>query len=388
MAVTIEDEPAIYTPSDNPIVWRFSSTQTAQANFSYIVEVYVDGVLDSNHQVFPEVGIYAHFDASEKMTAKTPAPSVGQSTVVADASNNREIYIKVFERYGTPAANQASATSTTINSFKACISNEQMQIWDYTDYTVANTNRIFLTFLEDVISVRTGADYYLSMIANEGASLTANLTFKDSTGATVTTYSEAIGATIKIVQLMINLDKLVDDATITQGNADDTETIEVQIKSGVNEFSEVKIFSINRECGNRGQHLIWLNHLGAFDQFTFTHNDTHTTKTKDQSYRKQFGNWQGNDFVLDAYNAGEIGYLVTSNDSLELVSDWLTESVQNWLVASSYEGVLVNTQIALTTYSRVTIDSKSYKLEDSYFEELFNVIIKLQLSNSRRSPKI
>ena len=256
------------------------------------------------------------------------------------------------------------------------------------NYTISDTTKLFLTELTDVISVRTGADYYLSIITNAQSSLEAEIEFLDSDGVNITTYNEAIDASIKIVQLMLNLDKLVADGTITQAQADDTETIQVLIRQGVNEASEYKTFSINRECGNRGQHLIWLNHFGGFDQFTFIHNDTYTTKTTSQSYRKQFGNWSGNSFVLDAYNAGEIGYLVTSEDSLELVSDWLTEPVQNWLVRSSFEGVLVNTQTALTTYSRVTIDSNSYKLEDSFFEDLFNVIIKLKLSNSRRSPKI
>jgi len=389
MSVTIHDNPDVYTPSDNPIIWRFSSDQTAQPNFSYIVEVYVDGVLDSNHQVFPEVGIYAHFDASEKMTAKTPAPVIGQTSVVADASNNREIYIKVFERYGTPATNQASDTSITITTFKASLSPENIVNWTSTDYSAGSSSRKFLTDLTDDISLRTGGDYYLSIITRAQSNLTAKITLVDSSGSIVTSYSEAISNTIKIVQLRVNLDLLVDGGSITLANADDTDRVLVQIlSSGAFDWSEIKTFYIDRECGYRGRHLIWLNHLGGFDQFTFTHNAIETGATITKKYKKQFGNWNGDEYVLDAYNAGEIGYLVTTTPSIELVSDWLTQSIQNWLVESVFDGVLVNMQIDLTTYSRVTLASNSYKLENDFFEDLFNVTIKLSLSNSRNSPKI
>jgi len=388
MAVIIQTNPDLYTPSDNPIVWTFSSDETAQTNFSYIVEVYVDGVLDSNHQVFPEVGIYAHFDASKKMTAKVQPQVLGQTTVTNDAGNNREIYIKVFERYGTTPSNQSSATSSAITAFKASLSPVNMQNWDYSRYNISDVNKLFLTYLTDNISIKTNSDYYLSIITNAESNLSVEINFKDINGSVVATYSEPIDSSIKIVQLMVNVDKLVSDGSITQGEADLTNSVELLIRQGFNEASEYKVFNIDRECSNRGRHLIWLNHLGGFDQFSFSHNAMESGTTKRKKYSKQFGNWSGNEFVLDANNSGDIEYIVTTDTSIQLVSDWLTQSVQNWLVQSVFDGVSVHLQPSLLTYSRVAVDTNSYKLEQDFFEELFNVIIQLKLSNSRNSPKI
>ncbi len=64
MAVTISQFPADYTFSDNPLTFVFSSTQTAQANFSFIVETYFNAALVSVDRVFPEVSGYAHIDVS------------------------------------------------------------------------------------------------------------------------------------------------------------------------------------------------------------------------------------------------------------------------------------------------------------------------------------
>jgi len=75
MAVTIEQQPiTLHMLSGNPIVWVFSSNQTVQVNFSYYVEVYVDSVLHSTHQVFPESGIYGKFDVSEIAESVLSAP--------------------------------------------------------------------------------------------------------------------------------------------------------------------------------------------------------------------------------------------------------------------------------------------------------------------------
>ena len=65
MAVTINSSPQLFTPSDNPIIWSFSSNATANTNFSYLVEVYVRGSLTGTHQIYPAVGIYSHIDVSD-----------------------------------------------------------------------------------------------------------------------------------------------------------------------------------------------------------------------------------------------------------------------------------------------------------------------------------
>lgn len=389
MAVTIHDSPDTYTPSDNPIVWKFSSDQTAQSNFSFVVELYVDGVLDSNHEIFLESGIYAHFDASEKMTPLTPSAEVGQTDLVTDASNHREVYIKVFERYGTPPSNQASSTSSTINTFKACLSDQEMESWSSTPYTVGNDTRQFLTALSDNISIRPEADFYLSIITAETSTLTLELEFFDVDGVSITTHSEAIANTDKITQARINLDKLVSDGVLTSLQADGCYHITAFIKfNALTQYSETKTILIDRECGYRGRHLIWLNHLGGFDQFTFRHNAVLSAKHQKKTFQKQFGNWSGTDYVLDAFNAGTIGYFTTAEDKIELTSDWLSEAVQNWLVKSLFLGVKLAIQTAVSTYNRCNLASDSYVEEQDYFTELFNASILLNLSNKRRSPKV
>ena len=64
MAVTIHQTPLSYTPSDNPIVWTFSSDQDSQTNFVYAVKIFINDTQVGTDLVFPTNGIYARYDAS------------------------------------------------------------------------------------------------------------------------------------------------------------------------------------------------------------------------------------------------------------------------------------------------------------------------------------
>src|SRR3990167_1659342 len=44
MAITLQSSPATYSPAYNPIWAVVSSTNTAQANFQYVCDVYITGV--------------------------------------------------------------------------------------------------------------------------------------------------------------------------------------------------------------------------------------------------------------------------------------------------------------------------------------------------------
>jgi hypothetical protein len=117
MAVTIVQEPQSYSQSGQQMIWTFSSNQTGQANFSYVVEVYVGGNLVYTGKVFPTNGIYGFFDTSE-IAERFVNVSPIATTLSYDAENYNEIYVIVRENYGTPPTNQASATSSQYNFFK------------------------------------------------------------------------------------------------------------------------------------------------------------------------------------------------------------------------------------------------------------------------------
>jgi len=157
-------------------MYRFSSNQTAQANFSYVVETYFDGTLVSEDRVFPESGIYAHIDISPIVKNLLSVP-VLTNTIWQDAGIDGKIKIKVWENYGTPAVNQASATSTETNIFKGCLSDRDWMSWNAGQYTVSGGS--FMTYRAPssdgkVYKIRDD-DFYLNIIQDGSELLTVEL---------------------------------------------------------------------------------------------------------------------------------------------------------------------------------------------------------------------
>ena len=159
MAITIVQNAQKYTPSDNPIIFTWYSSEYLQTNFSYIVDVYINGTLDSRQQIFVELGGgYSHFDCSEIVRTYVSTPIIGASSIVNDAGISVEVYLIVREFYGATPALQANATTNTINAFKSSLSNVEFDSFDYTDFkSTANTKR-FLTDSPNDLYIREGQD--------------------------------------------------------------------------------------------------------------------------------------------------------------------------------------------------------------------------------------
>lgn len=101
MAITITSTPQTYTPSDNDIIWEFTSTNTGQANFSFFVKVYIGLTLVGSHIVFPERSNKGKFNASETARLYCQRPTL-PTAFSTNASNIAQVKIEIFERYGDP----------------------------------------------------------------------------------------------------------------------------------------------------------------------------------------------------------------------------------------------------------------------------------------------
>jgi hypothetical protein len=380
MAVTIHTSPQLYTPSDSPIIWTFSSNQTAQANFSYIVDLYVGGSLDSRHQIFPENGIYSHFDASETMQSRVSAPDINATAIVQDAGNWNSCYIIVREYYGTPAALQANATSSTIYPFKAYVSDDNISSWDYTDYTIGSATKLFLTeFNRDSFATMTDTTQYLQIITNL-TTTALRIRFYDDTDTLLFTQTEAISNTFRITQICLNSTYL-NGAFLTSSYI----VVDIFNVSALSESIRVNITETNN-CDIYTR-ITWLNHLGSHDSYTFDFNKTQRADIKEYSFERQLGRWDGTDYVLDSAVSGSNQYFKTIQDGGQIVSGWLTQSQQNSIV-KLYESPYKVIEATLLNFINFTVVNASYDIKQSRFEDLFNEVIDYKLSNERKSPRL
>jgi len=373
MAVTFHDIPQKYAPSDNPVTYRFSSDQTAQANFSFLVETYINGAVVATDKVFPENGIYAHFDASTITRYIVPTPTI--STVISQNSGTMNlIKVKVTEYYGTTPTAQATATSTETYTFKACLSNEA---WISSDF---ETNYEAVQFLTNYpraerVQVLRGQDVQLAMITNQSLLLT--IRFYDSSDVLIDTYTDTQNYYI----WQLNLKSSILDAIVLGGIA------------GVSYFivdidgQDSITFEYFDDYCNAPFSLLWMNEFGSYDTFVFKHNNALNASVSSESYGKQFGQWDGNSFVYAIQTSGTIDFSKSVKEKGELTSDYLTQLVQNWLV-ELYKSPFLLLYGVNTIGLPINIEGGSYQIIQERFEDLISESVRYSKSTEHRSLSI
>jgi hypothetical protein len=383
MAVTIAQIPQKYTPSDNPIIFTWYSSEYLQTNFSYIVDVYINGTLDSRQQIFTERGAgYAHFDCSEIVRTYVSTPIIGASSIVNDAGISVEVYLIVREFYGATPALQSASTTNTINAFKSSLSNVEFDYFDYTDFKISGTAKRFLTDSPNDLYIREGQDYYLTIIADEILDQGLQVTFYDENDSVITSFDYTDGvSTDKIYQYNLNSDNYV--STLTQPVLDTVKYVEmVIIDNGGGELSETKRFYLDRGC-DYGAELIWLNKYGGIDCFNYSHNLIRSSDVNGKQYEKQYGGWVDVTYTLDSTNSGMHSYFKTANDKVTLVSSYINSATQNWLVNSAYISPLVYFFDSIR--QMCSINGTAYSESQDRFVEETTEIVELALPNMRKS---
>jgi len=372
MAISITQEPQEFTPSDNPIVWVFESDKTTQPNFYFLVEVYIDAVLIERHKVFPEQGIYAHFDAS--FVAERYA-------TVNDSSSNQTlntININVTEYYNNVAGLTVIGADAKI--WKAKIKKENFVSYDFNNYVLNGfTTSKFLTLCPRGFDKTKGTELkYLSFLVNANA---PTVDFNTYTSVGVLIDTQSITPTVtneSLVNISVGVQTLIDDISLDFTNAT-YYTVEANNFSG---STEVYRIDIDTDCDySKAKRLQWLNSLGGFDSYTYRLFSRESTDVKSFGYERQFGNFNtSNGYEFDLKGGTVIDYLKKFNKSLEITSDWLTEQVQNWMVAELYTTPIVYIEDALELY-RCKVTNNKYEMKGNENDMLFQEIIKIELES-------
>ena len=365
MSVTFNQQPQDWSPSDNPLLFVFSSNQTANANFSYIVQTYIDGVQVAEDRVFLERSTRAHYDASPVIMNRIQVPQ-RNTGLYTEANYSNEVYIKVYENYGTPATNHASATSTTINVFKACLSDKAWSSYVSADWVGLK----YLTNVprnEDIYQM-VGSEFYLNVITDSVASeLIINV--YDSSGTLLDFYSET--QSFLISQLNLSTDNL-SSAGLDLTNAS-YYTVQV-------EGSEMLTVHFLIDYCNSPNTLQWLNEFGAYDSFIFMHNLEQSGEVKDQTYGKQFGEWNNTTFEYNLQDAGTIRVGTKQKDKGTIYTDYISQAKQRWLceLYKSPRHYLFSVD-GYTDYIRVT--STQFTFKQDRFEELISESVAFEYIN-------
>lgn len=375
MAVTITQEPAPYSPSGNPLMYEFSSTQSGQANFSFIVETYVNAAKVKEEKVFLERSNKAHIDISETVDDLLDAPTP-LTDFESDSGTSADIYIIVRENYGTPPTNQANATSSTTVAFKGEISKERFI--DVNFNTQYRVNKWLTNHPTNNIEILREQTAICSMLTDSSYLLTVS--FYDSAGALITTHTDT--QTRVIWQFNLSQSSMVAAGVATQIQLNNTSYFTIQIDS-----SETLTFTyLDNYCYNP-KSLLWVNEYGSFDTYIFNHNDIRKGSNTSKSYTKQFGGWDGTTFGYDALDSGNIDYVKTEQIEGSLVSGYMTEEIHDFIVELYNSPFYLLYDAAGNGAESISVTSNNWNYNTNRFDDLIMEEVNYKLSNTKKSVR-
>jgi len=396
MAITIQQQPQLFSTAGNPIVWTFESDQTAQPNFCYIVELYVFGTLYSTHQVFPQFGILSRFNASEALKSFLSSPLIVNGSLTTDYNTAiTNAWIVVSEKYGTPPAIGASATTATMKPFNAALRHPDFINWNYNDYNVDSNNPLtpgvlFLTSWPRSRKYFCGLNenIFLGFISND-TSFNVRFRLKDAAGGTIANVLTALTLN-DLTVIDCSPATIIANTSITALDFAAAAYYEVIARGtgpGINNgSSETFQIYIDNECHRYPtRRLHWLNKFGVWDSFTFTLVSTESTKVAGSTYERESGIWSGTNYIYPLYQGEMTTYSKRAEDTMVLNSDWIYEDVQQWLVRELYESPNVYLEASTGAFEPVNITNQGYDLKQSRKDGLIMETVEIKKTYSYNS---
>lgn len=390
MAITIHQSPQKFTPSDNPVNFVFSSTQTGQPNFAFFVELIVNGATVAEELVFPENANYGRYDASAYASNACSAPTL-PTGFYGDAENTCSLYIKVWDYYGaTPAKQGSSVNSSVIYPFKAGLQNEDFIDYDHNDYLcdgVASEN-----WLSSFPGGQGGASLYpkvkredekfFIMAMNDNNNLPDfEIELYNSAGGLVASWSSASLATASYRMTIFDMSPatIIANTTITQENFDASAYMVFYSTGWLTSYR----VNFDDSCQYpRRQRMHFITNLGSIEAFTFEMVSQEMADITSHGYKRNFGEWNGTTWEYNKERGIDIDYMKYVSRRMTIESNWIEENTQHWLVKNLYSAPLVLQEVGSILIER-KINTASYAFK--YFDnhQLFNEIIEIELPSHR-----
>jgi len=396
MAITIQQQPQLFSTAGNPVVWTFESDQTGQPNFSFIVELYLFGNLYSTHQVFPQFGVLSRFNASEALKSFLSSPLIVNGTLTTNYNTAiTNAWIVVSEKYGTPPVIAASATAATMKPFNASLRHPDFINWNYQDYNVDSNNPLtpgvlFLTSWPRARKYFCGLteNIFLGFISND-TSFNVRFRLKDAAGGTIANVLTALTLN-DLTVIDCSPATIIANTSITALDFAAAAYYEVIARGtgpGINNgSSETFQIYIDNECHRYPtRRLHWLNKFGVWDSFTFTLVSTESTKVAGSTYERESGIWSGTNYIYPLYQGEMTTYSKRAEDTMVLNSDWIYEDVQQWLVRELYESPNVYLEASTGAFEPVNITNQGYDLKQSRKDGLIMETVEIKKTYSYNS---
>ena len=403
MAITILATPKDFAPVYNKMEYLISSTNFAQTNFAYLVDIYINGSVTKTVRLripvrpsdnYGKVDIHRVLESALTSNVGNPLGIAG----TYEAPNSSLTYIVKFgEEYGDPVVVQPTfTTDISRNAFNASLEKAEFINWDVTEYELDGITKKFLTNAPDNHTVSINSHGWLYYIENVSPSSTIThftINTYNSTGNYLYSIDVDASATTGDIQF-------TPSAPASLNNIDNTNILvgaqpiinsfvasyNIQAR-GIGLYSETKSFVIKENCKYNVNTLIFQNNLGGFDNFTFYLGDESTTEIERKEMKVNVDTVVGTDIVYSMNEREKVTYYTKTTPSLKLMSDWISEAESNWLL-EMFSSPEIYLQSGNELIAVAKIKATNYVKKKVVRDKLFKIDVELELGYDNYRQRI
>jgi hypothetical protein len=390
MAVTIITTPKDYSPVYNEMVYTASSTNVAQTNFSFLVDIYINGsgTKTARLRIPPEPnGNYCVVDIHRVLEASA-------NTDLIDTSNTSDYQVtlpskvdyivKFGEEYGTTITQYPDLTvDSTRYAINGSLERNEFIDYDWTEWTPSNSTKKFLTNSPDTLYTSINDYGTLTVFNNSFCDGWQVLTYQED-GTLINVYRSAISGDLnEIIFVPSNPSSLnlVDNANLTFGTQPIIDSnvgyYTIQIYNDLEGIpvssTELKTFYIREKCKSDLVRLIFLNKLGGWDSFNFYLVNNDISEIERKMYKQNPNRLDGSgNYTYSKSDREKVQYYTKTMPKKKVTSDWLTEAEDAWLL-ELIESPEIYLQSGSDLIAVANIDLTSHTKRKHVSEKLFNL---------------
>ena len=391
MAITINSSPNTYQSFHEDLWFVVSSTNTAQTNFKYVFDVYINGTLVSRVKSFPQPstgkGIFNAANIVRNYWSSYFKPSATAFSYVG--SDIRINYVvKYGEEYGGTLYTNLDETDTDAFNYYPNLLNGAAAYdgqWYETTYpSRLLTNRDQLNFT----TRRSNGKCFVSLL---NTSINTPLNWRlDVTRYGNLTPSTVTGGNVSVTDYaMMDLSPASINAYLGSSFINsNTEYYLIEFyESGAAQFSA----RVNIICEPRYTTIPihFLNSLGGYDTINFSLVNKESRSFERKSFEQI--DWQLSGSTMSRtdnfgkFNGGSVQFATAQTITYKLTSDWLNLTEYNWIkeLIGSPEVYMEDTTNGY--YIPVKISTSSWTEKKRYADKVYNLELDIEFGSKAYS---
>lgn len=405
MAITILSNPQFYDTVYNEMVFTATSTNVAQPNFKYLVDIYISGAGTKEARlkipIEPDTGNgYCIVDVHRVLESFLNSDFGDNTSVVGVTANPNSIIdyqVKFGEEYDV---------ATVLTQFPDLTVDILRYAWNgsvnypdhinvgYVPFLLDDSAARFLTNApngQEISTTDSGWLYYFPDVDDNIREF--EIKTYDSAGSLIGTWkltnplthattSEYLG---KVTSAPISIGALPNTqfaAGVQPVFAGTEASYTIQALNGLAlPVSEVRTFNLIDACKYPRQTVHFLNELGGFDvkNFNLARVDSHDIERRSYKKNPQRITAEGS-YPYSLQDRQTVQYYTKSTPKVKLTSDWITEAESIWLreLVESPEIYLEDENNVMIAVRQITM--ANYQVKTDTVDKLYNLEIELELS--------